>query len=628
MFLRILLLTALIGLPSMRGHSAPTWWTDYGAQELTPSASRPSKAGDSLTLLAPINGVASGQIAMQNSAPIKKLAAQVSELSGKPGALTASAIKVRFLTNQSLVEESAEPAPTAALTTITSAFISTASALGVVYLTAEIPPGTAAGDYSGSVTVTSDEGEIAVPLTVRVADFVMPARSDLDLWITLMQSPAQLAYFYKVAPYSEAHWKVIEASTRLLGDMGHHVLFVPVLWHANVGSGPQMIVFRREGDSLKPDFSRLERYFQKIARECGPQRLLVLGVWGRWLANAEEPRVHLTRLGADGGLEPLEWSGNYAANEAMWREVYDGVAALAKKYLAVEPEQVVLGFADDLHPSEEVDAFWQKIAPRSPGWDAWTHNYGAKGPRPAFFQIVDTAPPESVQELLASPAPMEPVIENGVAKAPFYISSCRDIQNSRSPAVLYYSLPDLATTPQKTGHSAGFSRIGLDFWKKPIPLVDGTISEGDGYARDGSDARVHPARVVRNYRGFLTAPGPDGAAPLIHFDALREGVQAAQARLTVVRAINAKPDLRAELLPVLELQMQSGARHAVVKTARGDALADVSLDTIQEGWEPLFNAAGRAQHLLGVRERDEASAKAEIARRAGPVSSPERSKSE
>jgi hypothetical protein len=443
-----------------------------------------------------------------------------------------------------------------------------------------------------------------VPVELTVADYRLPAPRDLDLWISLMQSPAQLAFAYQVAPYGEEHWRAIEASTRLLGAIGHHVLFVPVLWHANCGSGPQMVVFRRQGDTLVPDFSRLERWFGLIGRECGPQRLLVLGVWGRWL-RPEHPlagSLHLTELTADGRLTPLAWSSDYAAHAALWTAVHRGVADLAARHLGLAEDRIVLGFADDAHPTAEQDAAWRTIAPRSMGWDAWTHDYAAdRGPRPAFFQIVDTAAPASVDALLAWPLRCAPLVEPDRPPRPFYVSSCRDVQDGSSPAVIYYSVPDLVATAQKMGDCIGFSRLGLDFWPKTIPLVDGTTAKGDGFAQDARrKGREHPGKVMRNYRGILTARGPTGALPLIHFAALREGVQAAQARLTIAQGAATVPARAAGWRAVLERQFTHGMRHAIIRTGNAADIAAVTVEDLYAGWAPLFTAAGEAQRALAA----------------------------
>ncbi len=600
---------------------AAEWWTDLGARELMPTSTRPDAAKPHLRLLAPIHGVASGQIAVRTETPITSLRVSVPDFVGDGVVLPKDTLRIRYLTHRSLIPGA--PSSSGPMTTLADRFIPSDSLLTAVMITAEVPVGTPAGPYSGSIEVRADDHAFQVPVTVTVADFVMPGRSDLDFLVSLMQSPAQLAYAYGVEPYGENHWEVIEASTRLLGDMGHHILFVPVLWHANTGSGPQMVVFHREGDGLRPDFSRLDRYFRLVARECGPQRWLVLGVWGRWLARARPgaaglaDTVHLTAITEDGRLEPLAWSSDYAAHEALWRAVYEGVAELAERHLGVAREQILLGFGDDLHPDEATDAFWVRIAPRSPGWEAWTHNYGDKGPRPAFFQVVDTAAPDDVNALLAWPPALAPQGVGTDNPQPFYISACRDVQHGRSPAELYYSIPDLAVAPQKTGHSAGLSRIGLDFWVKEIPVVDGPVVKGDGFARDGHDRRAHPDRVARNYRATLTAQGPEGALPLVHFEALREGIQAAQARVVIARAVAGDPDLRERFRPVLEAQWESGARHGVIRTGNPAHVREATAATLHAGWAPLFQAAADAQRILGEREKAEASAQAERIRRSG-----------
>ena len=608
----------LLALATALGASEPSWWTAPGAHEHHPNAVRPAAPATRIALVAPINGVAHAQVAVRASASVAAASGSVGELRGPGGAPPAGSAQVRWLTNADLSPfAAATAAARGPLTTISDRFVP-GGPLAIAYVGVAVPPGTTPGRYAGQVELRIDAASVAVPIEVEVADVAMPARSDLDLAIALMQSPAQLAFAYRVPAWSPAHWTAIERSVRLLGDVGHHITTLPVLWHANAGSGPQAVVFRRDGDRLIPDLSRVDRLFRIIGRECGPQRWLVLGVWGRWLSVAGADKIHLTELTADGRCVPLEWTADYAAHETMWKQVYDGVAELALRHLGVPPERIVLGLGDDDHPSEEVDAVWRRIAPRTPGWEAWTHNYdaGRRGPRPAYFQIVDTEAPASVDRLFAWPAATAPVMVDGHATTPFYLSACRDVQSDASPAVLYYSIPDLATAPQRMGHCAGFARMGLDFWRgKRIQLVDGTTAVGDGYARDGRDGRTFPGRVARNYRGAFTAQGPDGALPMIHFDALREGVQAAQARILVVRAAQARPEQAEAARAVIELQFRAGARHSVVLGGKRPEILALDQATLVAGWSPLFAAAGQAQRALGLRQAAETSAAAERTRR-------------
>jgi hypothetical protein len=122
--------------------------------------------------------------------------------------------------------------------------------------------------------------------------------------------------------------------------------------------------------------------------------------------------------------------------------------------------------------------------------------------------------------------------------------------------------------------------------------------------------------VVRNYRGYLTAKGPAGALPLVHFGALREGVQAAQARLLVVRGIKRFPERAAAWRAVLELQFTQGARHGKLTKAKPNEVQAVTSAELQAGWGPLFDAAGEAQRALDLVEQTRAGIAAAAKRRA------------
>ncbi|MFP4354946.1 MAG: glycoside hydrolase domain-containing protein [Phycisphaerae bacterium] len=599
-----LLICAWAAVP---GQAETTWWTDLGARERTSESTQPDGAEKVLRLLAPRNGMACGQIVVRRDKPLKALSAQAQPLGGGSSKtrslpytpfLEAETLEIAYLTNQLPPKPGRDDK--GPLTAVWKEFIPSESHLGVVYVTANIPAEAEPGLYKGSIRVTADGESFDVPVSLEVSPLKMPPPAELEMWISLMQSPAQLSFAYDVKPYSEEHWEKIAASTRLLGQIGHHVLYVPVLWHANVGSGPQMVLFAKDGDSLKPDLAQLERYFKLVAEQNIRPRMIVLGVWGRWIRPGQRhPRLrqlastlYLTEIKPDGTIGPLQFSSDYQAHEAMWKKVYQGAAELADKHLGVKPEQIVLGFGDDVYPDSKIDAFWQKIAPKSPGWDAWTHNYGGvSGPRPVFYQIVDTAAPETVDELLNISAMDKPFQRAVAARPPMYVSTCRGIQHDGSPAVLYYSIPDLAATPQKTGHSVGLARIGLDYWPKTMTLVSGRTSRTDGFGKETQrSGRAFPGRVARDYRSVLTARGPDGAVRLIHFDALRQGVQAAQARIVIAKAIADKHPRAAELRKVLELQFEKGARHRTITLGR-DKVREVTTEDLHGGWKPLFEAA-------------------------------------
>lgn len=193
---------------------------------------------------------------------------------------------------------------------INDAFLPGGDTLQPVYITATIPADATPGVYKGSVSIATNAGDLVVPVQLTVADFVLPDSSALDIWLSPSYSPTQLAYFYQVPHYSAAHWEKIEQQLKLIGGLGNHVLYIPVLWHVNNGSGPQMVAFRDVDGKLVPDFTQLDRYLALVRKYLGPQRLVILSFWGGWIREDSTSmrfpgnELYVTKVDAAGHYHP------------------------------------------------------------------------------------------------------------------------------------------------------------------------------------------------------------------------------------------------------------------------------------------------------------------------------------
>lgn len=84
-----------------------------------------------------------------------------------------------------------------------------------IWVSVKVPAGTAAGSYTGTVTVTAKE--LAEPLTftytLKVADAELPDATkfkdgfDMELW----QNPYRIAEYYDVTPFSEEHFEILKS---------------------------------------------------------------------------------------------------------------------------------------------------------------------------------------------------------------------------------------------------------------------------------------------------------------------------------------------------------------------------------------------------------------------------------
>jgi len=592
-------------------------WTEFAARTVTSATKPPAQRKTQLQLVAPINGVASGQIVLSSTQPLTEVSAVAGELKSAGAMKAALSVRVRFATHRPLVKDellvaggTAAGSVVQVYYTLHDAFVAANQTVQSVYVTVAVPPDAAAGEYRGSVKVRTNLGETEVPLQVTVPDFVLPDPSDLNIWMALSHSPTQLAYFYQVPHYSDQHWEKIETQMQLVSQVGNHVLYIPVLWHVNNGSGPQMITFKEEGGKLTPDFTLLDRYLKLAARYYGPQRYVVLGVWGKWQRETGSTRtkadeLFVTTPEANGGYGMLKLSADYSANAALWTAVFDGVATRVKTHLNVPASRIVLGNGDDRHPTNETDAAWQKIAPESPGWHAWTHHYGDMGPRPVLFEIVDPTCGRDV------PKAGESWVRGGwdaTTGKTLFLSTVRDIQFDGVPPAYYFSIPDISVGKQRTGTTVGLARIGLDYWPKRVPGVSGVDSGFNG------GSRAAPGRVDRNRTTTLTAPGPKGPVAMLHYEALREGVQAAEARIVVEKAVQAKVGDTAAFEQALQIFWTKGSRCPELYTL-SDRAAFEDFGGWQEGTLPLYVAAAEAQRLLQLRDAAVKSAKAGEQRR-------------
>jgi hypothetical protein len=355
--------------------------------------------------------------------------------------------------------------------------------------------------------------------------------------------------------------------------------------------------------ALVPDFTRLDRYLGLVRTYLGPQRLVVLGVWGPWIREGGTStrfpgdELYVTRVDAGGGYGMHKLSADYLANADLWKAVFAGVAARVQAQLGVPASKIILGNGDDRHPSEAVDAAWRQIAPESPGWHAWTHHYGAPGPRPALFEIVDAGSGRT------APGTGQSAVRGGweaLGGKPLFLCTARDQHRDGVAPGLYYALPDVAVGRQKCGVSVGLARIGLDYWPKRLPSETGgafTIDTGF-HGGLGTD----PGRVARSRTTTLTAPGPQGPVPMVHYEALREGIQAAQARILVEKALAGKVGDAPAFEAALLAHRADGVRLDAFYGYDGNVERYEALGGWHDGALAIYEAAGQAQKLLHLRE--------------------------
>ena len=373
----------------------------------------------------------------------------------------------------------------------------------------------------------------------------MPDARDFTSNLSARSSYETIALHYKVAPWSDEHFRLMEPGIRMLGQLGNDVLQVPVITQNQFGWALPLIRFRKQGETLKPDFTVLQKYLDLYAKHCAPPKALCLYVWdercatrganvyeGRQIPSREfKPGMKLMVqvVGADGTVSeaPAPQFGAPGA-EQFYKPLVDGVREIVVKRGWSE-RVVMLSMGGDNRPSQEDGVLIKQWFPYV-RWNILSHFSGD----PCSFFNKDK---ESKELLKAGKLIAVGGHEVGVKEHPWN-SFCRPFTAAQLEQELLnnaeyldlgcarwhwqdYSPPHMfATLPMMWGN---FGRVGLDFW----------------VGRDGPrNASYFTASTS------MTVPGPDGALPTVRFQMFREGMQNMELRLMIARACQKLPEAR------------------------------------------------------------------------------------
>jgi hypothetical protein len=140
-----------------------------------------------------------------------------------------------------------------------------------VYLTIRIPPDAQPGDYEGTVSFHSDQGDAALPLTLTVHPLTLP--DERHLMVTEWFTTSQFAKFHGVAPSdSDAFHEMLGVYARNMADHRQNVFQVPLTLVAST---------RRSDGTLVFDFSRFDRWAE-VFWSTGRMDLLETGFVARF----------------------------------------------------------------------------------------------------------------------------------------------------------------------------------------------------------------------------------------------------------------------------------------------------------------------------------------------------------
>jgi len=491
-----------------------------------------------IELLAPRNGIASGQVVVTAKAiipalsvmpvpvEINRLSGKISDLKSPEGAaISARAIRVRY----------AKPFGDRGFLALLDRPIDAAK-IQAIWLTAKVPANARPGNYTGELTITGLTQPVRVPVEVTVYGWKLGDPKDWKTWVNLLQSPESVAGYYKVPLWSRRHFALMERSFELMGRCGNDILGISAVRRNVFGDDP-VLVFRKQGNGYAPELKFLERYLELYNRRAGKPKFLVLHVWSYGM--------YQRGAGRDGGdkewrattIPAVELQGEKLApvelpiygepgTEALWQQAMDGLRKIVTK-LGWPEQCILLGTAGDCWPHARTIHLFKKVAPYA-RWRAITHGSGV--PRWGKTDEERTQPNGMVVgylELVRRITNRRPRVEN-------HPTCCNARDCTRTDPFQYRSLPVLNTM------SAGFDGFcwkGLDYWTYTTP---------QGTQRSALNAYVRFGNIVGSTPRTIAAPGPYGAVATVQYEILREGIQDAEAMLFIRETLNNK-DLRGRL---------------------------------------------------------------------------------
>ena len=495
-------------------------------------AADPNDWGDPLEPLRPVvivacrNGRFTGQVSVGSNVPLRKPSAKMTDLvdAKTRAVIPASAVLIRFGDEATPPEETKAALP--------------------VRMTVTAAKDAAPGEYTGTLTVSAEGGApVAVPVRVSVSGFTLPDPRDYETVVDLIQSPDTLALHYGVAPWSDAHWKLIDRSFEVLGSAGLDTVYLPLIAETHFGNEQSMVRWIRKPDGTYDyDFSLVEKYLDACEKHCGKPRFVCLYAWdlnleggSTWVngtmgfmteevkkAREEHAKLNLGPVvtafdPATGKAERLQLPQySDARSAALWKPLGEKLLAILKRR-GID-SRAMLGIPLDPKPTEGVTALFRDALP-GVRWVIQDHIY-SPGEKVGGASVMYQANVFITE-----------FGKNDVAKS-LYGTKYPDLR-LEFPRALTANLNAvefrLLSEREAIAGLRGFARVGGDLW--PVKLRE-----------RGRPQMIAGRYPLTNAGGlsvwtYLLQPGPDGARATMSFEMLREGIQETEARVFVERAL-------------------------------------------------------------------------------------------
>jgi hypothetical protein len=205
-------------------------WVQNSADRAFASSQMPETAQQYIALYSARNEYEAAQVLVRSTEGLHGLSLSVSDLTGEDGTISKSNIEIfSEYSSPASVSGDVEATPdgsdlyTDALIPVKPMDVA-ANVTQPYWVRVYVPKGQAAGIYSGTVTVTSQEGNFVLPLSVKVYDVTIPdtdeASFKVNNWFASVDSLSgylqnSVLSQYDVELYDDNWWRVMENLPRI-----------------------------------------------------------------------------------------------------------------------------------------------------------------------------------------------------------------------------------------------------------------------------------------------------------------------------------------------------------------------------------------------------------------------------
>ncbi|MFW5840042.1 MAG: glycoside hydrolase domain-containing protein, partial [Planctomycetota bacterium] len=452
-----------------------------------------------------------------------------------------------------------------------------------VWVLADIPRDQKSGWYTGTLRLTQGKSAWQVPVQILVSPWQVPDHKDNATLVSMYQSPETLADTYKVQPFSDEHFKLIEKSFQAMAKSGNDVLLVPVIVDTYLHHKNGLIRWVEKDGQLQPEYDAFKRYLDLHTKYFGKPKVVTLLVWKHdfgcrtWFRgqnNDDIKPIMVTKLDArTGKMTPVEAPlFGKPGSEAFWKSMIQGVRNILAER-KIDDRYLLLGEVFDSRPLPYTVEFFKKIAPEM-RWQGYAH--WVREPKPVNGKFIAHGGVEVGFKIGPNGGGLPEFHKNWpeVGKQEYLIA-----QAERT--TIHYDSSPLTYRSVMYGDRDGggtIARIGLDFWP--------SMHDHRGRFRSRYQSPPKEGWLWRGHCPSLTSPGPDGAVITTRGQMFLEGLQETELAIQLMRA-----KVKASQQMTQRIEQAIARRHESWRVGAAMPQATISLDWLGLAAEEYVLAA-------------------------------------